>query len=449
MYIEKLEYQSQYLSLHKAFAKLQSLKYNFLIIGVVLWLIFPLYGMILLLIYCQINISIEGGANKSNFLKNLIPLIIFLFTITVFMSSFNSFSDTNTYIEVYKSASSYNGSLLDYMNKIWTEDAMEPLTFALPMYISLLTNGNESWFLLFQSLTINTAFTVFAIWFLPEVYPIVILFNVVSRGYYYQLLYMRQCYSYIFLIPFIYLNNPYLKLPLIYMALISHVSTLQYSIVLLLTYLKKISTILKLRFFILKSRFILLLIAIVVFVSIYYAWNFMISSSAGLSFFKAERISDYAQSADRGIFDTIFFQIYTCGIDFTVLYIFVFTTDAQKIPSKFRNAFENWRMLFYLILLLYGISNLIGFNVRVYYIFGALTGFFYTIPFYSGKLLAKGKNNIYVNIIIYLIIIKILLFIYDTLRYPGINNYLYFWDGNSLNKTIIEYLYFLYSIIIS
>lgn len=121
------EIQSQCISLHHTLAKLKGIRHYFFFSGLILWTIFPLYGIILLLIYCQINISIQGASHKSTFLINIIPLIIFLFTITVFMSSFNSFGDTDIYIRVYKDATSNQSSLLDYMNNIWIKIVLSHL----------------------------------------------------------------------------------------------------------------------------------------------------------------------------------------------------------------------------------------------------------------------------------------------------------------------------------
>jgi hypothetical protein len=442
------ETQSQCISLHHTLAKLKGIRHYFFLSGLILWTIFPLYGIILLLIYCQINISIQGASHKSTFLKNIIPLIIFLFTITVFMSSFNSFSDTDIYIEVYKDASNQS-SLLDYMNNIWIKDRLEPLTFGLPMYISLLTQGNSSWFLLFQSLTINTAFTVYAILFLPEVYPIVILINIFSRGYYYQLFLMRQSYSFIFIIPWFYVDVFYFRLILIYLATISHVSSILYAFTLIFN---NIFNQIKDKFTILKSRIVLTFSLIFLVFNLYYIWifskNILFSLFTYINVDKFERIDNYSEVLSTSVYDSILYQIYTFGIDFVVLSIFVFNTDATKIPSGLQKYFVRWRSLFYVMIFLYLICNFLGFNPRIYYIFSSLTGFFYTIPFYSGKLVKKG-NNIYVNIILGVMFIKVISFISDTIRYKGINNYLYFWDGTSLNKTIIEYLYFLHSIIYS
>jgi hypothetical protein len=442
------ETQSQCISLHHTLAKLKGIRHYFFLSGLILWTIFPLYGIILLLIYCQINISIQGTSHKSIFLENIIPLIIFLFTITVFMSSFNSFGDTDIYIGVYKDASNQS-SLLDYMNNIWIKDSLEPLTFALPMYISLLTDGNSSWFLLFQSLTINTAFTIYSILFLPEVYPIVILINILSRGYYYQLFLMRQAYSFIFIIPWLYVDVFYCRLPLIYLAIMSHVSSILYVFTLIID---TIYSQIRDKFTIFKSRLVLIFSLIFFGFNVYYIWlfsqNILLSLLTYINVDKFERINTYSEVLSTSFYDSILYQIYTFGIDSVVLSIFVFNTDATKIPSSLQKYFVRWRSLFYVMIFVYLICNFIGFNPRIYYIFSSLTGFFYTIPFYSGNLVKKG-NNIYVNIILGLMFFKIISFIGDTIRYKGINNYIYFWDGTSLNKTIIEYLYFLHSIIYS
>ena len=443
------EIQSQCISLHHTLAKLKGIRYYLFFSGLILWTIFPLYGIILLLIYCQINISIQGASHKSTFIKNIIPLIIFLFTITVFMSSFNSFSDTNIYIGVYKNATSNQSSLLDYMNNIWINDRLEPLTFALPMYISLLTDGNSSWFLLFQSLTINTAFTIYSILFLPEVYPIIILINILSRGYYYQLFYMRQAYSFIFIIPWLYVDVFYCRLLLIYLATMSHVSSILYVFTLIIN---TIYSQIRDKFTIFKSRLVLIFCLIFLGFNLYYIWafskNILLSLFTYINVDKFERIDTYSKVLSTSFYDSILYQIYTFGIDCVALFIFVLNTDATKIPSGLQKYFVRWRSLFYVMIFLYLICNFIGFNPRIYYIFSSLTGFFYTIPFYSGKLVKKG-NNIYVNIILGVMFIKVMSFISDTIRYEGINNYIYFWDGTSLNKTIIEYLYFLHSIIYS
>ncbi|MFM6581389.1 MAG: EpsG family protein [Dolichospermum sp.] len=429
--ITNLNEQTQGVSLHQIFANLYKFKYIILTTALILWSIIPILGIVFLLIYCQINISGNKIKDGNIIIANLIPLILVVFTVTIYNATITTFSDTDVYIKVYK--------LLFYEPLFHTTYAYdtdkEPISFILPQLLSKLTSGDEFSFLLLQSATINIALTVYSIIFIPEFYPIVTLINVMSNGYYYQLFWMPQFYSFIFIIPSIYLSNYIKSIFLIGIAFFTHNSSL---VILGTIFIEKIrdfiSQILKmmnLTTIYTKYLFLPFMFGLLLFISGEIVKN--ISEIALGNNLFSEKITAYTGDSVSS-FNQEHFSIRNqirSLLDYSVILIFVFKSKSNKFNSFI---FFRWVAVLLIMLVFYLSAYTFGFNMRASALFFCLPGFFYTIPIYSGKL--NGHVNIYTYIVLISIILRIVYFTLSLLHGP---NYLNFFDGNELTTPITGY----------
>jgi hypothetical protein len=436
--------ESQCQSLHDIFIKINKFKYFILLLGIILWVILPLTAIIPLLIYCQINVSTQGKATKINFLQNIIPLILIVFTIVIFMATIKPWSDTSVYVDLYKDVG--NKSLFEYVEFL-LERQFEPGSLIIPMFVNKITGGDVSWFLFTQSLIINIAFTVYAIIFLSEVYPIVILFNLVSPGYYYQLFYLRHCYSFIFIVPALYFNRFFVRSLFIYLGILCHNSAALFIVTLFtslinnryINFFEKIKSSLIRKISIITATILFL-------ISLFFLWQPLLILSQSL--FSSSNIFDklVTYSSDIDFDFELRYEIYDSILTFVILFVFIINADRNCDDKNKNKIFGIWVLVLYEMLFFYITSNFIGFNRRSYYLFTCLPGLFYTIAFYSGKLTGKKSNNIYPVIIVTAISWKIILFINSLINNKGFLDYLKFWNCNPLYKPITEYFVFLYNL---
>ncbi|GCL41814.1 EpsG family protein [Dolichospermum planctonicum] len=439
IFVESINHKVPGMALHQVFAKLYQAKYLILATSLILWSIIPIIGTFFLLLYCQINISGNKIIDrKILFLQNLIPLILVLFTIIIYNASITPFGDTDVYIRVYK--------LLYYEPLFHTVDAFdtdkEPVAFILSQFVSKLTSGDEFSFLLFQSATINTAITIYSVIFVPELYPMIILINIMSNGYYYQLFWMPQFYSFIFIIPSLYISNYIKSVSLICIAYFTHNSSL--SIIGVFIY-EKITHYL-IHFFKVfklpdilnnKKNISLIYIFIVLPLSSVIFQNFVEFALSQDIF--TSKINSYsgAQSAN---FNQDHFNIRNqlrSILDYSVISIFLLKSEFNKFNSLI---FFRWVGIFFIMLFFYAAVYTFGFNMRASALFFCLPGFFYIIPIYSGKL--DGSINIYSFILVVWIIVRS---IYFAIALLNENNYLTFFENQELSTTITGYFQLLFS----
>ncbi len=440
MYLQNASNKNKPHALHKVFLNLN--KYIVLTSALLIWSIIPIIGIIFILLYCQINISNNYIRGKKKPFVNLIPIILVIFTISTYIASFKSFNDTDIYIDLYKSLSHETLFTLP-------DVGMEPVSFLLPKYLSKLTGGNELTFLFFQSLTMNTALTICSIIFIPEFYPLIILINLMNQGYYFQLFWMRQFYSFIFVVPALYVDFFIWRWIFIYIAFFTHNSSLICIVPLIITAFKNIvtdilnnirrffrikNTITNAKFFILT--FFLLLVA--------FSGQFMgffvdyVGNSSLLESSSSQKIAIYSGDASAAFNQehfTIRNQLRTLA-DYIIVFIFAINADYTKTNT----VFFRWLFLFMIVFALYVGSFAFGFNLRISSIFFCVPGFFYTIAFYSGKL--DKRINIYTSILCISIILRILYFLYSLIASYESENYLVFWNGETLTTPITGYLKF-------
>jgi hypothetical protein len=157
--------------LHRVFMMRSQYRHIILASALAIWTVIPILGVVFILLYCQVNLSSNQNVKKS--FINFIPLVLVIFTISTYIATFKTFNDTDIYIEWYTSLA---------RESIFTLPSLDTElgAFILPKYVSIMTGGSSLAFLLFQSLTMNIAFTVYAVIFIPEFYPLIVLINVMS-----------------------------------------------------------------------------------------------------------------------------------------------------------------------------------------------------------------------------------------------------------------------------
>ena len=217
----KAELENRLWSIHNFFHMNIPNRRLLLVGSLAIWSICPIIGILPLLIYCQSNISakLDGDIRK---LRTNFPILFFIvITLSIYMSTMTVFLDTEVYISLYKDLN--RKSIFEAIQDFNID---EFLSFVIPSIISNLTQGNELWFLFVQTLTINTAFFMIAVIFLPEAYPIVLAINIISGGYYLQLFLMRQFYASIFIVFAVYVNSLPIRLLSSVLGFLTHRSTI-------------------------------------------------------------------------------------------------------------------------------------------------------------------------------------------------------------------------------
>jgi EpsG family len=442
-----IKHQTSTHSLHQIFIVFNKYRHFFLGCTLAIWSIIPIVGIVLLLLYCQINLSSNQNKEDRKPLFNLLPLVLVVFTISTYIATFKSFNDTDTYISLYK-------SLMHESPFILPDVEMEPVSFILPKYLSKLTSGDELAFLLFQSLTMNTAFIIFPIIFVPEFYPLIILVNIMSQGYYFQLFWMRQFYSFIFIVPAVCTNIFFWRWILIYLAFYTHNSSLIYGAALFVSSIKDV--IIKIvdnarKSFLVQNKIdrpkliFLGLSFFFVGLTVAFMGSFLesLSNSSATDSAIASKISAYSSDSD---FNTDNFTLASQArviLDYLTIFAFVIAADYRKAnPLFFR-----WLILFVVVFALYVGSFVSGFNLRISVIFFCLPGFFYIIPLNSGKL--DGQINLYTYILCISVFLRIVLFFNNLIGSYQVENYLTFWGGETLTTPITGYIEFFIKCIVS
>ncbi|MEH2124663.1 hypothetical protein [Nostoc sp.] len=434
-------------SIHKVFSLFGNFKNFILIFGLAIWAIIPLLGVVFILAYCQINISQNQIVGNQKRILNIFPILLVLFTITTYIASFEPFQDTIVYLDIYSSLQKETGLTIPDIE-------LEPVSFILPKYLSALIGPSQLSFLFLQSLSMNTAFTVFPMLFMPDFYPLIILINVTTQGYYFQLFWMRQIYSWIFIIPAIYVDNFVIACLCIYVGYWTHKSSLMYIFGILpgllkykfinaLNPFKSFSKYLNNRFSIIICFGSILLFSSVIMKSLLDLTSSLSSFDGSVS----QRIDIYGGGGDDYSFgDKIKNQIRPI-LDYIIISIFILRADISKINrvySKTNRRYIRWITTFFLLFLLYFGSLTYGFNLRITSIFFCIPGFFYIIALSSDKL--NGAYG-YDTFIFILAIIFRMIYFFVSITVP--QSYLTFWNGEPLTTPISEYFYLFYQFLLN
>lgn len=434
--------------LHRVFTIDSKYRQIILASALAIWCVVPILGIVVLLFYCQINLSSNLEAPKKKRFLNFIPILLVLFTIVTYIATFKSFNDTDTYIGIYELLGRESPFSFPVMD-------MEPGSFILPKYVSLMTGGNPKIFLLFQSLTMNVAFTGYAILFVPEFYPLVILINIMSQGYYFQLFWMRQIYSLIFIIPAIYTNIFIWRWFLLTLGFFTHSASVIYAFTFILTSAKDILSVsigtvrskLKIRNRIDRPKLVMLSLSLLIIIMFGPLFQYILQSAGLLSILTGDTVTDKVSTyttddSNMAIF-SLASQLRTI-LDYTTIFIFALAADYSK-PNPL---LTRWTILFVTVFGLYIGSYISGFNLRIASVFFCVPGFFYAIPLLSGKFDSEPnkdrRSNIYVYVLVGSVIIRILYFFNSLISSYETENYLTFWGGQTLTTPITGYFEFIF-----
>lgn len=433
---------------HQVFSLFSNFRYPLLLFGIVIWILSPILGIIPLLLFSQIHISrlVTKNKPKQNLLSlNSLSLLLVLFTITVTASTYEVIGDLQAYVEVYEGLG--NEPFFEYMN-VW---GMEPVTFIIPNYIKLLFNGNAYSFILVQALTINLAFMLIAIRFLPSYYPTIILLNITSTTYFIQMFLMRQFYALIFLVLFIYTFSLWQKVILALLAMFTHSSSFIFIAVGMITlslsnnYTQvkfKLKAMSVKRFLnnLIRNNFFLYGSLIFIIIGLPTFFVLIANNSTLQAIFPnlAIRIERY-----EGLYN------YSLGLTEdlwkgVIIDIFFFLTSLTMIKFKDEDVYcYSWSIAFLVnFIALFAFYYFLPAFGRLVFFLSGLPGFFYTIMFNSTKL--THKFNLFSSIIFMAIITKILYFCYRIIVASRSGQSI-LWSGNPLNANMFDYIQYLYA----
>lgn len=426
------------LGIHSFFSALFNLMGPALLLfGLSLWLIVPILGLFPILIYAQASLSNQVYQNRIPKTKILILLIV-LFTLTCYSSSIFRYGDTAVYISVNKELLTH--PFFEYLDEI----DLEPVSFVVPRFISILTNGDPSWFLLTQSLSMNLATIAYAVFFLPQIYPLIIFVNIAAGGWMLQLFYMRQAYALIFLIPAIHTRHIWLKVLLAFLALKTHSSSLIFLIPLLLSQIFLLSSTIndKKKTSTAKPKQVIFGLFFVVLASVPIFYNPLISYfGSALDSLGSEnlqvRLDRYQDIIGWDV------SLINLIIPLSNAFLILFFILRSSFRYKSREFFD------WLFCSLSVISSLawsilsISFLGRAVWYLNAVPGFFYFTIFLSEKLSSK-KLNIFSLSLMLAVVFQLLIFVYRLIRSQELSEslvgqFVTFWDGRPLDADITDY----------
>ncbi len=228
----QLSQPSQHSQFHNLFASLHSFNTFLFLLGILTYIVSPIVGCVFILLFLQIKISsglLKGKlTNRSNILfrkTELFLILLVLFAITIYGSTFSVFDDLEAHIGMYNEleGTGFKGLFYLYDGKIEGRE-VEPVTFVIPQILGMIFGYHDGHFILIQSFTFNLIFTIFSCMLFPFLYPLVILINITSgvvfygtSVYFYHMFLMRQFYSYIFILFMTF--TPSLTINLIFLTL--------------------------------------------------------------------------------------------------------------------------------------------------------------------------------------------------------------------------------------
>lgn len=427
--------------------KNQSLLLVLLSVGFVVWLIVPILGIFILLLYIQLDFFNCQKTSKKIFTFNNLLLILIVFTLSIFCSSFTVYSDTESHLNTYL--------ILD-----WDElfnlprsygNGLEFVTFLLAYPIHLLTNGSPYWFLFNHSLIINFV-VVFVIGknISNRYYPLLLIIIFSNYPYYNQVFWMRQVLSVTFLMAAVAsIESRVIFWIYCLLSFFSHLSSFPYIVLLLIIKTitfrpiqkKNNSDILSLRKL---NRWIkIVLIGLLIFII------FGLSFSNNIILMTVNIFSFVLQSIGLGqgsdlIGDRVENYLGANSVNPTASvynFLSIFLLTITILCKKNIVTVKNFALLFILIsqialfIFLY-ISPI--FNSRMIAIFWIFQGFFYS--------LALEETNRFLKKIVWgFAIVSFLLFLRALTSMPDhpiISGTLVFFRGNPLTTNLYDYIVF-------
>jgi hypothetical protein len=209
--------------------RLSQLKLPLLFLGLAIWVVVPIVGILPLLLFVQLDL-LQSKPKKRKILSlhNLVLFLIIL-TATIYVSSFDVFADTETYLRIYQKLDT-EGPFKNY----FSSDRHEFVLFIILDLIHKLTNGSFYWCLFLFSLLIN-GLVVFYISknFSAKYYPTLLILIFSNYTYYSHIFYMRQALSIVLVMAAIASieSNFWVFLGLGLLGIFSHITTVIYFVI--------------------------------------------------------------------------------------------------------------------------------------------------------------------------------------------------------------------------
>ncbi len=368
-------------------------KYNIIFLGIslVTWACVPIFGIFPLLLSVQLNLLTSKNPSKNIKLLNNIVLILVVFTVCIFFTSYRIYSDLVVYVQTYEQLNKLNPfeAALSYGTGI----EFIPLLFAYLVYY--LTNGSVYAYLFSHAFIINTL-VVFVISkrVSAKYYPALLMLVFSTPYYYWQVPIIRHSLSNTFLmaaIAFIESSGSSFLLYLI-LAFFSHSSNiLNIAILILIKISQRVKSNTVIRFFLKnKAKIIFIIFAVIAFL-----FTNKISLSIILPFISLF-IDDDKYSTMENRLES--YDNYSVGSDFglgTIIFSFIQIIMIFSLFLKTDIPLKNLALIvvFSIQYILYIYSLINSTNWRIYFLLISMYGLFY-IP--NVRLLFI-KNNLLIN----------------------------------------------------
>lgn len=424
-------------------------KLIFLFCGLALWLFVPIIGIFPLLFFVQLNILSKPQVAKNKVAKakiltfNNFILLLIVLTLTIFVSSFEVFSDTLTYIQDYSNLDETGWFGIKKYGSGW-----EFMTFLLAYPTFLLSNGSEYWFLFNYALIINLLVVFVASRSLSsKYYPLILIFVFSTNLYYGQVLYMRHFLSNVFLLIAIASLNQKRYIVSAICSVFSHLSNLLFILVTLtfvlnnhwINFLQKLQR-QKLLF---NALLISIFVAAVIIFRVYGSETIINlinplidfnqnSSGKEVGNYLQNRISNYDGRLQEVEYSFPIMAI----IDTVIVGVIILFRDFTKASKSVLCLVG----VYWIYLLAFLFVALTGFNWRICLLFFSFSGFFYWLG------LELKHRDVQLSMLA-LAGFKVFYFIFWLYKMDS-KSYLVFFDAQPLATTIYDYIvFFLDSII--
>lgn len=413
----------------------------FLLISLVVWICLPIVGIFPLLLSVQLNLLSNKNQSRNIDLLNNLVLIIVVFTVCIFFTSYTIYSDLVVYVKTYEQlyklnpfeAALFYGTGIEFI----------PLLFAYLVYY--LTSGSVYAYLFSHAFIINTL-VVFVISkrLSAKYYPALLMLVFSTPYYYWQVPIIRHSLSNTFLmvaITFIESSRSSFLFYLI-LAFFSHSSNILNiaSLIFMKIYQKGKSNIV-IRFFI-KNK------AIVIF-AIFGLIVFLFFNKLSLSiilpfmrlFIDVDKYSNLEKTLES--YDNYYvgtgFSLNTIIFTFIQIHMLFILFLKRDIPLK------NLALIFIFSIqfISYTYSLINSTNWRVYFLMLSMYGLFY-IP---NAILLYVRNNLLLNMT--LIVSVCVIFTFNCWQFfPGlVEGWIVapehiFFNGIPLQMTLVDYIIF-------
>ncbi|MDB9479377.1 EpsG family protein [Dolichospermum circinale CS-537/03] len=429
----------------------------FLCISLAVWIYVPIIGIFPLLLFIQLNLLNNKNPGKRIGLINNLLLILVVFTICVFFTSYTIYSDLIQYVQTYEQLGNMNA----FEATVSYGTGTEFIPFLIAYFVYHLTSGSVYAYLFAHALIINVLIVfVISKRLSRKYYPVILMLVFSAPFYYWQIIIMRHALSNTFLMAAISLmeSSSISFLSFLILSFFSHSSNLinicilsyfrfsefnifnfksNFSVV--KNYKKAKST---------KIKFISLIFVIILYV--------FLSGKASISAFlplilpilsnfgkvnygienRLTNYDNYGKMIGGSIFDITIFIFMTI----TVLFFFLKRKEfSRKLLSLIT--------IFSLQMISYFYGTVSPINWRIYYLLLSMSGIFYLplIEMEKGLSSINGrnyKNNIFIISIAIVIAYNIFMLFRGLAGGWIVAKEHIFFNGSPLQNTIFDYIVF-------